>query len=191
VLVQTNPMWWEHARRLKYVDSQEEMNKYASELDKHSNGRYQDFYHSNRRWLGLFRFYFNMWLFQYHFRLDTDCNVFRPGLETKLACEAAEKVGAKLGFLGPELNQSTWQRVKHETRLSNMLEYITKCWQYRDTQYPNELESWIAKLRNVGPQAFTEKCLDSHGINWYIQATDVYFPKLKRIFVDERDQDLF
>jgi len=48
-----------------------------------------------------------------------------------------------------------------------------------------------SKMRNVTPQAFTEKCLDTFAINWYIQSTDVFFPKLKRIFIDERDQDLF
>jgi hypothetical protein len=66
-----------------------------------------------------------------------------------------------------------------------------KCFQYRDSQYPDELKDNIAKLRHVGPQAFTEKCMDTHNLNWYIQATDIYFPKLKRIFVDERDQELF
>lgn len=28
-------------------------------------------------------------------------------------------------------------------------------------------------------------------MNWYIQTTDIYFPNIKRIFVDERDLELF
>lgn len=28
-------------------------------------------------------------------------------------------------------------------------------------------------------------------INWYIQMTDIFFPKFKDIFVDRRDEDLF
>jgi hypothetical protein len=47
------------------------------------------------------------------------------------------------------------------------------------------------KLAHVGAAAFTEKCLDTYSVNWFIQASDVYFPQLKRIFVDERDSDLF
>lgn len=43
----------------------------------------------------------------------------------------------------------------------------------------------------VGPAAFTEKCLDASNMNWYVQSTDVFFPKLKKIFVDEKDEELF
>lgn len=32
----------------------------------------------------------------------------KPGLETKFACEEAEKIGANLYFLGTEMNQVTW-----------------------------------------------------------------------------------
>ena len=48
-----------------------------------------------------------------------------------------------------------------------------------------------AKYSLVGPQAFSEKCLDSYALNWFIQNTDIFFPKFKKIFVDELDQDLF
>ena len=48
-----------------------------------------------------------------------------------------------------------------------------------------------AKLALVGPSAFTEKCLDTYSTNWFIQCTDIFFPKLKKIMVDERDEDLF
>lgn len=47
------------------------------------------------------------------------------------------------------------------------------------------------KIAQAGPRAFTEKCLDQHLINWYIQATDIFFPRVKEIFVDKRDEDLF
>ena len=48
-----------------------------------------------------------------------------------------------------------------------------------------------AKYALVGPQAFSEKCIDSYSLNWFIQNTDIFFPKFKKIFVDETDQDLF
>lgn len=102
--------------------------------------------------------------------------VSRPGFEVKSACSAAEKVGAKLEFMGPELNQKTWDRVMHEHRLANFLTYVSRLFQYRDTEYTDENEVLKSKLRNVGASAFTEKCLDTYTINWYIQATDIYFP---------------
>jgi hypothetical protein len=132
VLVQTNQEWWNDAKMLRYVNSQDELNKYSPQLDRHTNAKYQDIYWSNRRWLALFRFYFNSWLFNWHFGIK-DFNFTRPGFEVKQACEAAEKVGARLEFLGPELNQTTWERVHHEARLSNLISYVTKVFQYRDT----------------------------------------------------------
>lgn len=37
-----------------------------------------------------------------------------PGLEVKYACEAAEKVGAKLEFAGAELDSNSLKRLAHE-----------------------------------------------------------------------------
>lgn len=54
-----------------------------------------------------------------------------------------------------------------------------------------ERQSNMQKVHMNGPKQFTEKCLDSYLLNWYIQSLDVFFPKLKRIFVDQRDDDLF
>lgn len=104
VMVQTSQEWWDNAKLLKYVDSQDELNHYSSDLDRYSNAKYQDIYYSSRRWLKLFKFRLNCWLYQWHFGLKHDFNPLRPGLEVKSACEAAEKVGAKLDFLGPELD---------------------------------------------------------------------------------------
>lgn len=47
------------------------------------------------------------------------------------------------------------------------------------------------KIAQAGPKAFSEECLDQHLINWYIQSMDVFFPKLKEILVDKRDEDIF
>jgi len=89
---------------LRFVDSQEEMNQYNKDLDKLSNGKYHGFYWSNRRWVFLARFYSYYALWMAHFRFGKDFKMFRPGLEAKFACEAAERVGARLDFLGPELD---------------------------------------------------------------------------------------
>ena len=82
---------------------------------------------SSRRWLGLARIWSYSYLFWFHFRFGKEFNFLRPGLEAKFACETAEKIGAKLEFLGSEMNQLTWQRLKHETRVGNIFEYAAKC----------------------------------------------------------------
>jgi len=57
-------------------------------------------------------------LFRWHFRFGKSLGFYKPGLEMKYACEEAEKCGAKTYFLGTEFNQTTWQRLHHETRMN-------------------------------------------------------------------------
>lgn len=102
VLVQTSKEWWDNAKLLKYVDSQEEMNNYSSALDKHSNFQDIDFYYSNRKWLFLSRLWLYAKVWKLHFGFAGFVDFVRPGLESKFACESAEKVGANLEFMGPE-----------------------------------------------------------------------------------------
>jgi len=47
-------------------------------------------------------------LFNFHFGFTKEVDFMRPGLEMKFACESAEKVGANLEFMGPELCNVTW-----------------------------------------------------------------------------------
>lgn len=108
----------------------------------------------------------------------------------KFACEAAEKVGAEVMFLGSEVNPVTYERLYHETRM-NMIYYMMKRLQYHQSPYVNETRNNRQKVAQAGPQAFTEKCLDQYLVNWYIQSLDIFFPRMKEIFVDKRDEDLF
>ena len=190
MIVQTSPEWWNNARSLKYVDSQAELDQYSNELDRHSNLSSFDYYWNNRRWLGLLRLAIYKRLFNFHFGFTRDYDFFRPGLEMKFACESAEKVGAKLEFMGPALSNPTWQRLLHETRF-NVPEYLVRRFQKRSSRWYFERYANQQKINMVGPAAFTEKCLDASNMNWYIQSSDVFFPKMKKILVDERDDDLF
>ena len=94
-MVQTNQTWWNNAKLLKYCDSQEEMDKYAVNLDRESNMKDIDYYWSIRKWLFLSRLwlYTRVWNMHFGFR---SVDWTRPGLEVKYACESAEQVGAKL-----------------------------------------------------------------------------------------------
>lgn len=115
----------------------------------------------------------------------------KPGLEIKFALEEAERAGAKTYFMGAEFNQETWGRLFHETRM-NVPHYIYKRIQYAGHKfYNNENHETQIRLHNSEPSQFTERCLDQHLINWYIQNMDIFFPKFKSIFIDRRDEDLF
>lgn len=115
VLVQANPEWWSAASSLGYVESQEEFNNYGGDLDKYDAmkefGYDGSAYSSTKRYIFLARLYLYYGLFNLHFRFGPNFNFLRPGLEMKQACKAAEEVGAKLSFLGSEMNQTTWQRL--------------------------------------------------------------------------------
>jgi len=88
------------------------------------------------------------------------------------------------------MNAVTTDRLYHETRM-NVPHYFLKRMMYTQTPYTEELLSNRQKIAMSGPKTFTETCLDQHLVNWYIQSTDIFFPKIKEIFVDKRDEDLF
>ena len=74
-------------------------------------------------------FYPRIWLLKqclkFHFNFG-NYDPTREGLEIKFACESAEDVGAKLEFLGSELDQETRDAIYHETRF-NVPSYL---WEY-------------------------------------------------------------
>lgn len=149
VLVQTSPDWYREAQMMEYVDSQEEMNKYGESLDKYGNMQSYDYYHSNRKWLAVIRLGIYNFLFRHHFGMGAE-SWWRPGLEIKLACEAAEKSGAELKFLGAEFDQDVWMAMVHETRF-NFTGYFAKRFQYFQSRWINETLSNRQKLEMVGP----------------------------------------
>jgi len=69
VIVQTSDDWWESAKLLKYVDSQEEMAQYQTRLNRYLNKPLIDMYFNNRKWIFLARLAIYKWLFDFHFRL--------------------------------------------------------------------------------------------------------------------------
>ena len=174
---------------MQFVDSQEELSRYESYLNKEGN-KWLEYYWSVRKFLFLARWSAYYQTFQLHFRFGFDFKFWLPGIEVKYACEAAEKAGAELRFLGTEMNQVTTERLYHETRML-VPHYLLRRIQYTQSPWIDELHTNRQKIAQAGPKAFTEKCLDQHLINWYIQCTDVFFPKIKEIFVDRRDEDLF
>jgi hypothetical protein len=130
---------------LKYVDSQEELDNYQTHLNKSLAQMWLEPYWNTRKLLFLLRQKFVFGLFQSHFRFGTDFKFWLPGLEIKYACEAAEKVGAELQFLGAEINPVTYERLYHETRMT-LLQYLTRRFQYGASFYTLENESNRQKI---------------------------------------------
>jgi hypothetical protein len=64
-------------------------------------------------------------LFKRFFKFENSFRLDAPGLETKYALEAAESVGAKIEYLGPEFDSNTTKRLAHETRM-NAFDYLAK-----------------------------------------------------------------
>ena len=190
VILQTSEEWWNSAKLLQYVDSQEEMNKYSSRLGRYLGRSESYIWYPGRNWLQMLRWGMYTTLFRNFFRFGHDFRFERPGLEIKYACEAAERVGAKIHFLGGELDHKTRMQLAHETRM-NLVDYFVKRFQWRDSQWIAENVNNRTKISLVGPAAFTEKCLDQHQINWYTQACATFLPQFKRIFIDEKDEELF
>jgi len=138
-----------------------------------------------------FRFYTYMAAFKLHFRIPNNYTFLKPGLEVKFACEEAEKLGANLQFLGTEFDEKTWSRLYHETRM-NFPQYLWKRLTYNGhAAWHKEKADLINRMSNCEPHQFTERCLDQYLVNWYIQSMGVFFPRLKQIFIDKRDEDLF
>ena len=91
------------------------MNKYASRLGRYLGKSESYIWYPGRNWLQMFRWGMYTTLFRFE----------RPGLEIKYACEAAERVGAKIHFLGGELDHKTRMQLAHETRM-NLVDYFVK-----------------------------------------------------------------
>ena len=191
VMVQTNERWWDAVRLMGYVESQEEFNAYHKHLDKYTQMESISMWHSTRHPLFWLRFYTYSWLWNWHFKFPETYHFTKPGLEIKYALEEGEKAGAKLYFLGAEFGNKTWRRLLHETRM-NWLHYWYKRLEYMNqTFWEMERTSQFTQTHSSEPAQYTEMNLDSYQVNWYIQASDLFFPRLKEIFVDKRDEDLF
>lgn len=99
--------------------------------------KWLEYYWSTRKAIFLTRMAMYYYAFQWHFRFGYEFKFWLPGLEIKYACEAAEKVGATINFLGHEMNPVTYDRLYHETRM-NLPHYWLKRSQYLQSPWTDE-----------------------------------------------------
>lgn len=183
VLVQTTEAWWRNAQLLEYVKSQEEMdkaNRHLSELvgvPKRLNG------------LKGIRFQMFNFLVKSLFGLPVSYNPFLPGLEVKYALEEAKRLNSKIVFLDSEFNDITANKILHDKRttlLGFFINYLNMRTTYKMENFENH-----SIISNKGFSSFCESSMDSKTMNWFIKTVEFLFPEIKRIFVDQKDEELF
>jgi len=141
---------------MQYVNSQEEFNRYLWKFMKFTeSANWIEYYWSTRKFLFLSRMGIYYLLFRLHYGFGYDFQFTVPGVEVKFACEEAEKLGAKINFLGDEFDPVTANRLYHETRM-NFTQYFLKRFQYRNTFYRDENIVNSKKITHAGPATFSE-----------------------------------
>lgn len=74
----------------------------------------------------------------------------------------------------------------------NLPQYFYRVFKYSSMEFwAKELLENTGRLHNSEPSQFAEECLDPYLVNWYVQSIDIFFPKFKKIFIDEKGTDLF
>lgn len=91
VMVMTNDRWWKTAKMLEYVDSQQEMDNYNKHLQKYVDMQSINIWNPTRSPIFWARWYINLALLKLHFKMPSNYGWLLPGLEVKVACEAAER----------------------------------------------------------------------------------------------------
>ena len=189
VMVMCSPEWWDSARLIEGVHSQEEFNRYHEEFLAGVEKADLDtsWFRGTVFWLRIKLLNLALKLI---YRPGNHFRFYSPGLEIKYACDEAERSGANLEFLGPELNTITWHRLYHETRF-NIPYTIFQKWKYATTRWSTEFMNNRMKMQRTTPSQFVETCCDSYLINWYIQSMAMLFPSLKNTVIDKRDIALY
>lgn len=190
VMVMASPEWWDSARLIEGVHSQEDFNQYHNQVLKDVSH-----FDVDTSWFRGSVFWLRMKLLvatlEYLYRPGgKHFKFWVPGLEIKYACEEAERLGAELHFMGPELNNITWHRLYHETRF-NIPYTLKQLWEYAGTRWSAESIQNIQKLQLTTPSTYVETCCDPYHLNWYIQNLEMMIPSLKRTLIDKRDMALY
>jgi pheromone shutdown protein TraB len=184
VFVQTTEKWWESAKHLNFIKSQQEMDQANEYLQKTIPNEIL-----SKISLTRLRFYLFNFLFKLFTGIQVGKNPFLPGLEIKYAIEEAEKLNSKVVFLGNEIDQQTQARLAHETRFT-LFKFIRR-FLGLNNYWKNEILDNKIMIAEYGFDKFVESCCDSRQIAWFIAFTDKLFQEYKRIFVDKKDVEIF
>jgi pheromone shutdown protein TraB len=137
------------------------------------------------------RWFLFKYLSKMTFNLPYEFNPFTPGLEVKFALEEANKIDSKVVFLGYEVDFNTQTRLYMETRY-NLLHYLINSFKFSGKRiYNSEIIELKDQIDNYGIKKFLESSCDQYFMNWMIKVFDMIFPEVKRIMIDQKEEDIF
>ena len=178
-------MWWEGAKELKFIKSQQEMDA-ANKYLKKTNPIDKRLVYGTIA--GLKFQLFNI-LYKNLVNINVEYNPFLPGLEVKYALEEAEKLNSKLVFLGDELDVNTQNSLLQEQRFSLLRGLYNSI--MINMNYKYESFNMRCMIKVNGLQQFIESCLDSKTMAYFIATLEKLAPEYKKILVDKKDHILF
>jgi len=187
VFVQTNEKWFKLVSLLDNIKTQKDLNLYSSFLTSA-----YDFYHENN----LRGLIFKMKLYPFLFamknilRLPSDFHPFTPGLEMKYAIEEAQKADAELLYGGLEIDAETMYALKVEPRMDLIPLLYRAFYSLHNKLWKTEFQDNFRLLKVQGGETFAE-LMDRYRTNWFVKLFEKYAPHQKRIFIDQKDVDLF
>ena len=108
----------------------------------------------------------------------------------KFALEAAQKQKSNVVLGGLALDKVTLEALSVEKRMDFIFLFWKYCFAAKSKHWTAEEESHYSILGCHGGEAFAEN-MDQFRINWFIKLFEKYAPYQKKIFVDDKDIDLF
>lgn len=108
----------------------------------------------------------------------------------KMALEEAEKLNAKVVLGGLELDSVTLDALLVEKRMDFPFLLLRQMFALNNRHWRTESMDHYNILYTNGGEAFAEN-MDLSRVNWFIKLFEKFAPHQKRIFVDQKDVDLF
>jgi hypothetical protein len=120
-----------------------------------------------------------------------DFTPFTPGLEIKFALDGAVKNNSEIMFGGAELDPTTIEALKNETRMY----FHTVMWRLRQitrmqSAWSSEVHDFFKVMHTRGGEGFAES-MDRSRINFLVGMFSKCAPLQKQIIVDLRDEAIF
>eukprot|EP00357_Protocruzia_adherens_P027441 CAMPEP_0114989396 /NCGR_PEP_ID=MMETSP0216-20121206/10173_1 /TAXON_ID=223996 /ORGANISM="Protocruzia adherens, Strain Boccale" /LENGTH=357 /DNA_ID=CAMNT_0002352367 /DNA_START=37 /DNA_END=1110 /DNA_ORIENTATION=+ len=186
VVVQSDEGFWDVAKHLDFVESQEEMNVYKDLIDESGRvglGNNLRTFFFRVKW-GILKSFLNILVGNTY-----DHNVLRPGLEVKYALEEAQKAGSKVINVGRELDSATYEKLFYEKRMDPINIIFRSLW--LNVYWYREIMDNRRLLLSSGVRNYTESVMDNHRIAWWKAFGENLLPYVKRVFVENRDEEIF
>lgn len=116
--------------------------------------------------------------------------LFTPGLDSKLIHELAKELKADIHYAGEDLNASTFEALKQETRM-DVIYPMLKYGFFLNDSWLGEAKDWQAIFQNHSIKTVTEGHFNQDNVAWLTKFMELLIPNQKKILIDKRDEDIF